>query len=99
MEPSEQRTVTSNEHPEDLNEGSLRPRYLSEMIGQNRIKENLGILIEAARGREEAIDHLLFYGPPGLGKTTLAHIMAILSHVVGRAWFRYWPPDEIGPVR
>jgi Holliday junction DNA helicase RuvB len=46
------------------------------MIGQNRIKENLGILIEAARGREEAIDHLLFYGPPGLGKTTLAHIMA-----------------------
>jgi Holliday junction DNA helicase RuvB len=46
------------------------------MIGQNRIKENLGILIEAARGREEAIDHILFYGPPGLGKTTLAHILA-----------------------
>jgi Holliday junction DNA helicase RuvB len=46
------------------------------MIGQSRIKENLGILIEAARARAEAIDHILFYGPPGLGKTTLAHILA-----------------------
>ncbi len=47
-----------------------------EMIGQERVKENLAILIEAAKGREEALDHVLFYGPPGLGKTTLAHILA-----------------------
>ncbi len=55
---------------------ALRPRRLADLIGQNRVRENLTILIEAARGRGEALDHILFYGPPGLGKTTLAHIIA-----------------------
>jgi Holliday junction DNA helicase RuvB len=55
---------------------SLRPRCLDDFIGQTRIKENLGITIAAAKGRGEALDHILLYGPPGLGKTTLAHIIA-----------------------
>ncbi|RAL26624.1 Holliday junction branch migration DNA helicase RuvB [Thermoflavimicrobium daqui] len=57
-------------------EFSLRPRYLSEYIGQNQAKENLKVYIEAAKMRNEALDHVLLYGPPGLGKTTLAHIIA-----------------------
>lgn len=56
-------------------EHSIRPRFLREYVGQKTIKENLSIFIEAARGRNEALDHVLLYGPPGLGKTTLAHIM------------------------
>lgn len=55
---------------------SLRPQSLDEYIGQDRVKENLRILIEAAQGRGEALDHVLIYGPPGLGKTTLAHVVA-----------------------
>ena len=55
---------------------SLRPRTLAEFDGQNRVKDNLSIAISAAKRRGEALDHLLFYGPPGLGKTTLAYIMA-----------------------
>lgn len=54
----------------------LRPRYLREYIGQEHIKENLAICIEAARARQEPLDHTLLYGPPGLGKTTLAHVIA-----------------------
>jgi len=62
---------------EDQNvELSLRPRYLNEYIGQNQVKENLKIYIEAAKLRNEALDHVLLYGPPGLGKTTLANIIA-----------------------
>jgi Holliday junction DNA helicase RuvB len=55
---------------------SLRPQSLDDYIGQDRVKENLRILIEAAKGRGEALDHVLIYGPPGLGKTTLAHVVA-----------------------
>ena len=57
-------------------EGSLRPRHLSEYIGQEKIRRSLQIYIEAAKQRKECLDHLLFYGPPGLGKTTLAGIIA-----------------------
>jgi Holliday junction DNA helicase RuvB len=55
---------------------SLRPRKLDEYVGQDKIKKNLAIFIEAAKGRKEPLDHVLLYGPPGLGKTTLAYIMA-----------------------
>jgi len=57
-------------------EGTLRPRTLDEYIGQREVKANLSVLLQAARGREEAADHVLLYGPPGLGKTTLATIVA-----------------------
>ena len=62
--------------PEDAGEGSLRPRYLNEYIGQERAKENLRIFIQAAKMRGEALDHVLLHGPPGLGKTTLAAVIA-----------------------
>jgi holliday junction DNA helicase RuvB len=58
-------------------EGSLRPRSLMEYIGQEKIKDNLSILLEAARKRNESVDHVLLYGPPGLGKTTLCNIIAV----------------------
>ena len=61
---------------EDAQEGSLRPKSLREYIGQEKAKENLSIFIEAARKREESLDHVLLHGPPGLGKTTLAGIIA-----------------------
>ncbi len=55
---------------------TLRPTRLGEFVGQERIKENLEVFIQAAKKRGESLDHVLFYGPPGLGKTTLAHIIA-----------------------
>src|SRR5712692_3960900 len=58
-------------------EGSLRPRRLAEYIGQEKIKDNLSILLEAARRRNESVDHVLLYGPPGLGKTTLCNIISV----------------------
>ena len=61
---------------EDAQEGSLRPKTLKEYIGQEKAKENLSVFIAAARKREEALDHVLLHGPPGLGKTTLAGIIA-----------------------
>ncbi|MDH3629416.1 MAG: Holliday junction branch migration DNA helicase RuvB [Acidobacteriota bacterium] len=57
-------------------EAALRPRRLDEFVGQPRIKSNLTVFMKAARGREESLDHVLLYGPPGLGKTTLAHLIA-----------------------
>ncbi len=73
----ENRIITSDFTPEDNDiENSLRPKTLDDYIGQDKIKENLKIYIEAAKGRGEALDHVLLYGPPGLGKTTLAGIIA-----------------------
>ncbi len=70
------RVVSSKPTHEDMPDPALRPRTLAEVIGQERLKENLSILIGAARERGEPLDHLMFYGPPGLGKTTLAHVVA-----------------------
>lgn len=76
MSTPENRLVDRNLKPEDKFDQAIRPKSLANLIGQDRVKENLGILIEAAQQRSEPIDHVLFYGPPGLGKTTLAHIVA-----------------------
>lgn len=71
------RTIETNLTEEDMKiEGSLRPKLLQDYIGQEKVKETLRIYIDAARQRGEALDHALFYGPPGLGKTTLAGIIA-----------------------
>lgn len=71
------RIIETNITEEDIKiEGSLRPQFLKDYIGQTKAKENLKIYIEAAKQRQDALDHVLFYGPPGLGKTTLAGIIA-----------------------
>lgn len=72
----EERLVCSELGLEDVDETSLRPRKFNEYIGQTKVKENLNVFIEAAKRRKEALDHVLLYGPPGLGKTTLAGIIA-----------------------
>ena len=76
MAEADERMVAPNKRKDDAPEGSIRPRSLDEMINQDRIKENLSILIQACKARHEPLDHVLLYGPPGLGKTTLAHILA-----------------------
>ncbi|MCK9283103.1 MAG: Holliday junction branch migration DNA helicase RuvB [Rhodocyclaceae bacterium] len=74
---SERLLAAGRESPlEDVLERALRPKKLAEYVGQQKIREQLEIFIEAARGRGEALDHVLLFGPPGLGKTTLAHIVA-----------------------
>lgn len=71
------RLISGQPQDDDNNfEVSLRPRQIQEYIGQTKVKDNLQIFIDAARKREESLDHVLFYGPPGLGKTTLANIIA-----------------------
>lgn len=73
----EKRIITTELIPEDYKiENTLRPKLLNEYIGQESVKNNLKIYIQAAKERDEALDHVLFYGPPGLGKTTLAGIIA-----------------------
>jgi Holliday junction DNA helicase RuvB len=73
--PADKRLITGKRRSEDQ-EQNLRPQLLREIIGQDRVVANLQILVEAAKGRKEVLDHILFYGPPGIGKTTLAHVMA-----------------------
>jgi len=75
-EADEQIITSTSMLPEDYCEGSLRPRTLNEYIGQRKAKDNLSIFIEAAKMRKEPLDHVLLHGPPGLGKTTLAGIIA-----------------------
>src|SRR6202165_5485637 len=70
------RMVSPERREEDTAEASLRPHRLAEFIGQEKARSNLAVFIEAARSRKEALDHVLFVGPPGLGKTTLAQIVA-----------------------
>lgn len=73
----DENSITSSERlDEDAKEVSLRPQYLQEFIGQDKIKQNLQIYLDAAKERKESVEHILLYGPPGLGKTTLANIIA-----------------------
>ena len=76
MNPTSRRLVTADRRDDDATEGSLRPQRLREFIGQQQARSNLSVFIEAARARREPLDHVLFVGPPGLGKTTLAQIVA-----------------------
>ena len=72
----EQEPILSPEKNSDDNDRALRPESLAEFIGQAEVRANLKVFVESAKRRGEAMDHTLFYGPPGLGKTTLAQIMS-----------------------
>src|SRR5699024_6395491 len=76
FDDTEQRVVSAGRMLEDGFEQSLRPKQLSDYIGQDKTREKLSIAIEAAKQRGDAMDHVLLYGPPGLGKTTLAGVIA-----------------------
>jgi Holliday junction DNA helicase RuvB len=76
MTSEETKITQPSARPDDRFDQALRPTSLNELIGQDQVKKNLDILIQAAKKRKESLDHVLFYGPPGLGKTTLAHVLA-----------------------
>ena len=75
-EYGEESLIVSTKTEYDAEENVLRPKTMSDYVGQTKVKENLSVYIEAAKARGEALDHVLLYGPPGLGKTTLSHIIA-----------------------
>ncbi len=76
MNDGDNREISPEPRPDDRLDQALRPQFLKDIIGQDSLRENLDILIKAAKSRYEPLDHVLFYGPPGLGKTTLAHVLA-----------------------
>lgn len=95
------RTIETNLTEEDIKiEGSLRPQYLKDYIGQDKAKETLKIYIDAAKGRKDSLDHVLFYGPPGLGKTTLACIIAneMGAHIKTTSGPAIEKPGEIAAI-
>ena len=73
---ADDRLIAGSEQLDDTNEKKIRPQELNSFIGQTQVRENLRVFVDAARGRSEAMDHVLLHGPPGLGKTTLAQIIA-----------------------
>ncbi len=85
MEDGERFLSSLNTDRDGDSDNTLRPKTMSDYVGQDKIKHNLSVYIEAAKGRGEPLDHVLLYGPPGLGKTTLAHIIAgeMNSHYIG----------------
>jgi holliday junction DNA helicase RuvB len=76
MSDGDGRLVSGKQRTDDRENIALRPKLLQDIVGQDRVRENLRIIIDAAKARQEPVDHILFYGPPGLGKTSLAHVVA-----------------------
>ena len=92
MEFSDDRIISSYKKETDEAESSLRPKTIRDYVGQEKIKKNLLVFIEAAKLRREPLDHVLLYGPPGLGKTTLSHIIA--NELGARIWITSGPAIE-----